>query len=243
MHGVDHQSREDLQWWCKNLSTWNGQGFIPQRSEIDVFTDASEEAWGIVYGDREISKLWSPREQPHHINYKELKVIWHLVNLPVMRGKTIQVICDNTTAIAQINKFGRTRSQPLLDLATRIWDYCIKTGTRLMTTYVPSQFNPADSPSRRMTAQLEWSINSSFYQQLVSAWGPHSVDLFATAANAKTHRYVSWLHEETAWKQDAFSFSWKHLGRVYICPSWSLLNRVLEKIRTDRVRATVITPQ
>ncbi|KFH68194.1 hypothetical protein MVEG_06923 [Podila verticillata NRRL 6337] len=94
-----------------------------------------------------------------------------------------------------------------------------------------------------MTAQLEWSINNSFFQHLDSTWGPHSVDLFAMAENAKVPRYVSWLHEETAWKQDAFSCSWKDLGRAYICPPWSLLNRVLEKIRIDRVQATVITPQ
>lgn len=240
---LDHRSREDLEWWCKNLSTWNGKGFLPQRSEVDVFTDASQEAWGIVHEDQEISRTWTPEEHHHHINYKELKVIWYLIQMPSMRGKTIQVICDNTTAIAQINKFGGTKSQPLLDLATTIWDFCIKTGTRLMTTYVPSQFNPADSPSRRMTAQLEWAISSSFFQHLNSTWGPHSVDLFATAANAKVPRYVSWQHEATAWKQDAFSSSWRDLGRAYICPPWSLLNRVLEKIRIDRVQATVITPQ
>lgn len=145
---LDHQSKEELEWWCMNLSTWNGQGFLPQKSEIDVFMDASQEAWGIVYEDQEISRPWTPEEQPHHINYKELKVVWYLIHLPVMHGRTIQVICDNTMAIVQINKFGSTRSQPLLDLATVIWDFCIKTGTWLMTTYVPSQFNPTDSPSR-----------------------------------------------------------------------------------------------
>lgn len=239
---LDNQSREDLDWWRTSLSTWNGHGFLPQKSEIDVFTDASQEAWGIVYEDQEISKPWSPEEYPHHINYKELKVIWYLIQRPDMRGRTIQVICDNTTAIAQINKFGGTRSPQLLELATSIWDFCIKTGTRLMTTYVPSQFNPADSPSRRMTAQLEWSINSSFFQHLDSVWGPHSVDLFASAGNAKVPRYISWLHEDTAWKQDAFSCSWKNLGRMYVCPPWSLLNRVMEKIRIDKAQATVITP-
>lgn len=94
-----------------------------------------------------------------------------------------------------------------------------------------------------MTTQLEWSINSLFFQRLDSAWGPHSVNLFATAVNAKVPWYASWLHEETAWKQDTFSCNWKDLGCAYICPPWSLLNRVLEKIRIDRVQATVITPQ
>lgn len=144
---LDHQSREDLEWWCKNLSTWNGKGFLPQRLEVNVFMDASQEAWGIMHEDQEILRTWMPEEHHHHINYKELKVIWYLIQMPSMWGKTIQVICDNMMVIAQINKFGSTKSQPLLDLATTIWDFCIKMGMRLMTTYIPSQFNPADSPS------------------------------------------------------------------------------------------------
>ena len=105
---LDNQLREDLEWWHTSLLTWNGQGFLAQKSEIDVFTDTSQEAWGIVYEDKEISRTWTPQEQPHHINFKELKVIWYLIHLPAMQGRTIQVICDNTMAIAQINKFGGT---------------------------------------------------------------------------------------------------------------------------------------
>ncbi|KAF9538525.1 hypothetical protein EC957_006674 [Mortierella hygrophila] len=60
------------------------------------------------------------------------------------------------TTIAQINKFGGTRSPLLLHLTTRIWNHGLKAGARLKTTYVPSQFNLADAPSRRMVAQLEW---------------------------------------------------------------------------------------
>jgi hypothetical protein len=62
-----------------------------------------------------------------------------------MVGKIIHVICDNMTTIARINKFGGTWSQPLLDLMIEIWDYSMAMGTRLKTTYVPSQFNPADA--------------------------------------------------------------------------------------------------
>lgn len=112
-----------------------------------------------------------------------------------------------------------------------------------MMAYIPSQFNPTNAPLRQMMAQLEWSINSLFFQCLNSAWGHHSIDLFASAMNVKVPQYISWLHEETAWKQDAFSCSWKNLGWVYICPPWSLLNRVMEKIRIDKVQAMVITPK
>lgn len=59
---LDHQLREDLDWWCTSLSTWNGQGFLPQKLEINIFTDASQEAWGIIYKNQEILETWSPEE-------------------------------------------------------------------------------------------------------------------------------------------------------------------------------------
>ncbi|KAF9271471.1 hypothetical protein BGZ68_003572, partial [Mortierella alpina] len=62
--------------------------------------------------------------------------------------------------------------------------------TRLRTTYVPSQFNPADAPLRRMNTQLEWSISQDFFQELDSQWGPHTVDLFASKANAKLNKQI-----------------------------------------------------
>ena len=239
---LDKAALENLEWWSEHLSGWNGQGFLPQKTDADAYTDASEDAWGIVINGEETSRTWTPKEQVHHINWKELRVIWYLVRLPSLIGKTIHIICDNMTTIAQINKFGGTRSQVLLDLTTRIWNHCLKTGTRLKTTYVPSQFNPADAPSRRMVTQLEWSIDPVFFQQLEKTWGHHTIDLFATAVNKKVPRFISWSPEPTAWSQDAFNSNWNNMGRVYACPPWSLLSKVLQKIKLEKVKATVITP-
>ncbi|KAK5799459.1 hypothetical protein F5H01DRAFT_372746 [Linnemannia elongata] len=72
--------------------------------------------------------------------------------------------------------------------------------------------------------------------------GRHYIDLFATAANAKVPRFISWKQEEDAWSQDAFNSCWSDMNRVYACPPWSLINKVLKKIKQDKVKATVITP-
>lgn len=64
----------------------------------------------------------------------------------------------NITAIAQINKFGGTRSQVLLYLTVKIWDHCLQAETRLKSTYVSSQFSLSVAPPRRMVVQLERSI-------------------------------------------------------------------------------------
>ncbi|KAF9149930.1 hypothetical protein DFQ26_001778 [Actinomortierella ambigua] len=46
---------------------WNGQGFLPQKTVLDVYTDASEDAWDIVVDGKETSKEtfkeWTPQVQ------------------------------------------------------------------------------------------------------------------------------------------------------------------------------------
>ncbi|KAF9148776.1 hypothetical protein BG015_009482, partial [Linnemannia schmuckeri] len=55
-------------------------------------------------------------------------------------------------------------------------------------------------------------------------------------------RYISWNTELEAWSQDALNSNWTNMGRVYVSSPWSLLPKVLQKIKMDKAKATVITP-
>jgi hypothetical protein len=145
------EAKEDLLWWKTGLRTWNGQCWIPPQTAMDVYTDASDSGWGIVIGNHWWSGSWSTHQQRLHINVKELLTVYMAVDLPECRGRTLNIICDNTSTIAYINRFGGTRSPELLHWATKLWDMCLRMGTRLKTTYIPSSFNPADAPSRQLT--------------------------------------------------------------------------------------------
>jgi hypothetical protein len=54
------------------------------------------------------------------INYKEQLVILKTLQIPQLRATSMRIYCDNMTMIAYANKFGRTRSDPLSDLARQI---------------------------------------------------------------------------------------------------------------------------
>ncbi|OMJ14357.1 hypothetical protein AYI70_g7932 [Smittium culicis] len=41
---------QNLEFLKKKLQKWNGQSFIPETPEMDVFTDPSDTAWGIIVG-------------------------------------------------------------------------------------------------------------------------------------------------------------------------------------------------
>jgi hypothetical protein len=236
------QAKEDLTWWIDGLKSWNGQSWIQQPPEEEVFTDASDAGWGIV-GDRYAkSGTWTGPLLSKHINYKELLVVWKVVTHPRFQGKRLLIYCDNTTTLAYVNKFGGTRSPELMELANQIWTHCLATGTTLTTAYIPSGLNPADPPSRQLQEQLEWSISQETFNMIDNNWGPHSIDLFASSTNTKLPRYMSWKHDPMAEAQDALLQPWTHLGRPYICPPWNLIPRVLQKLKQEKITATIIVP-
>jgi hypothetical protein len=239
---MDHKASEELQWWMSSLRDWNGTSWVQSPTQLDVFTDASDTGWGIVIGRQTWSGTWTPAEKASHINWKELQVVYLATTLSKTQGKVLNLICDNTTTIAYINKFGGTRSPLLMELADKIWRHCLNTGTRLRTTYVPSAFNPADAPSRRLQSQLEWSIHPTFFRQLDQLWGPHHTDLFASADNHQLPRFMTWRPHPLAIKNNAMIHRWSDMGNLYICPPWNLLPRVLQKLTEERLEATLVTP-
>jgi len=236
------EAEENLNWWINSLKEWNGNSWIQSPPEMDVYTDASDKGWGIVIGNKTWSGLWSPEEAKLHINWKEIQTVFLAVTLPVVQGKMVNVIVDNTSTLSYINKFGGTRSPPLMEAADRVWRHCLATGTRLQTTYVPSIFNPADSPSRRLQHQLEWSLDPRFFQQLNWTWGPHHVDLFASPLNTQLPHFFSWRPHPWAMATDAFRHSWRRLGNLYLCPPWNLIPQVLQRLRQEKLEATLIAP-
>lgn len=233
---------EELLWWRTHLQQWNGLSWIVANPQIDIYTDASTSGWGVVINNRAYSGTWPATHYPRHINYKELLTVFYALQRPEVKGRTVNIISDNITTIAYINHFGGTRSPELMKLATSIWNWCLRTGTRIRTTYVPSAFNPADAPSRQLTGQLEWSISPSFFNLMDREWGPHTVDLFASPDNHQLRRFMTWKPSPGAIGHDALQHQWQPLGNVYLCPPWNLLPLVLEKIRLEQITATIVTP-
>lgn len=232
----------NLHWWINHLTKWNGLSFLPETPTQEIFTDASDQGWGIIFNNHVMKGTWTQEELNQHINYRELAVIWKCVNLRALQGQVLRIYCDNTSAIAYIRHFGGTRSPALMELASSIWNVCLKTNTRLHLTYIPSAINPADSPSRQMTTQIEWRIDQQYFRHLEQLWGTHDIDCFASYQNHQTQRYFSWKWDPKALSTNAFLTRWNRWKRVFICPPWNLLPRCLQHINQYPTAATIITP-
>ena len=77
----------------------------------------------------------------------------------------------------------------------------------------------------------EWELNNSHYASILEYFGNPSIDLFASAMNAKCSKYVSWGVDPQAWAMDAFTIDCGGSGTTSIVfPPFAFLSKCLRKI-------------
>ncbi|KAG2211803.1 hypothetical protein INT45_009256 [Circinella minor] len=72
------------------LCNWNSLGFLPTTPQHEIYTDAAMDGWGIVSSTQTWKGLWTDWEKDHHINWKQLLVIWKTIHLPLFRGNVFE---------------------------------------------------------------------------------------------------------------------------------------------------------
>ena len=106
---------QDLQWWLHLPRLSSGVSLCQVSPDLHFWSDASDVGWG-AHLDRQVaSGLWDLSQATLSINARELLAV-HLGLRQFqssLRGKTVAVFCDNTTAVAYLRKEGGTRSQLL----------------------------------------------------------------------------------------------------------------------------------
>ena len=132
------------------------------------------------------------------------------------------------------------KEEKLDNLACELWHWCINLW--VSATHIPGKENTvADYESRHFNDRGEWSLNIDVFQKLEIEFGAMEIDLFASRINAKCTKYVAWRRDPQALFIDAFSRSWSDFNS-YIFPPFSLIGRVLQKIRAEKASAVVIVP-
>jgi hypothetical protein len=242
---LDQTSMEELQWWYQNLKKWNGRSLLPTTPTQTVLVDASNTGWGFTWGKQRAHGYWAPQEATQSINWRELKAV-HLAlkTFPIPTNSTILIRTDNTTSLSYINKQGGTRSLPLMELATKVWNWCLSKNITIQAQHISGIHNTiADMESRRTFFKNQWQLKPAIFQKIDSIWGPHSVDLFTDRTTKLLPRFVSWLLDPDAIHTDAFSLQWKNWTIPFANPPWNLISQVLRKIIQEQPpRITLVVP-
>ena len=238
-----------LLWWTVEANLQGGMPFTPPAHELTVTTDSSTKVgWGghmtLPSGQEALfSGDWS-REVRHntHINVLELRAIRLTLQRleSQVRGRVVKCECDNTTAVAYLNRQGGTRSLDLCQEAQELWEWALRHHVLLSAVHLPGVNNTlADFLSRNRANPTEWSLNNRVTRKLFLRWGTPQVDLFASSQNHKLQAWFSRQPQPGATAVDALNQSWKGLF-VYAFPPTNLIPQFLTKIMVDRVEAAIL---
>jgi len=242
---ISQQVVEDIEWWEKTLPS-SYKSIRSDSYELEIFSDASKTGWGIACEKQKSHGWWSTAEakEPLNINILELKAAYYGLKCYTsnMLGSQILLRVDNTTAISYINRMGGVQYPDYNTLARKIWQFCEKRKLWIFASYITSKDNfIADAESRKQDTQTEWELNSTTFDKIVSHFGLPEIDLFASSQNNKCKKFISWRPDPHSIAIDAFTVSWKHTF-FYAFPPFSLILRMIQKIKTESARGIVVVP-
>ena len=146
----------------------------------------------------------------------------------------VKVFCYHSTAVTYINNLGGM--VPSLHAVSKsIWEWCFAHHCVLEAFHIPGSSNlRADSLSRQHNRNLEWKLHPTVFKWISNSLFVPDIDLFASRLNFQRSVYVSWCPDPGAWGVDAFSFCRREF-KPYIFPPFSLLGRVLTKLKVEEV--------
>ena len=247
MMELSSQSRDEILWWKHNVPNMNAPIQWPPISK-ELSTDASgKNGWGAsLVGTEPIGGTWTEDQLDIHINVKEMLAILYALRsfADQLKGHHVCVLCDNTTAVQVLNKMGTTRSPQCNDMAKQIWSFCQNNAIFITCTHIPGVENTvADKESRREYKQGEWMLNTDIFLRAIAHFDfTPDLDCFAARANAQLSRYCSRTPDPYATHIDCFSINWGQY-KAYLFPPFSIINKVLQKLRIDKATALCVIPR
>ena len=162
-----------------------------------TFTDASSfSASALVFTEKEDAdiKQWffDEKIQAEPIFLKEaLAIYWMLIDFRAELGsKRIIHFCDNQAVVYSYNGLG-TKTESLQDIIRSIYLELDKMGSKLVLYWINTHNQLADEASRYVDYNEEFIPKSLFRSTCDHLKVYPTVDAFATAANTKCMRYIT----------------------------------------------------
>ena len=123
------------------MSAWNGKSFhVKPKDHIQLFTDAGGEGWGgmIVDSHQEAQGAWDRSMSSSSSNFREISAVLMTLTsfLPLLKGKSVQILSDNITTVAYIN-FQGSVSQEITKIATSTWSLAVRNSIDIQAKYLP----------------------------------------------------------------------------------------------------------
>lgn len=186
---VDGPLREELTHW-NFLRQWEGATTWRQERHLQICmaSDASAYKWGgaILSGPREgicMSDYWEYGDQrPIHV--KEAHALLETLRSmgDNIKNHRVDVYVDNH-AVCKAWEAKGCKDIAMNEVLKIIYTVTVQYNIELKTLYIESSLNPADAPSRNVSA-IDTTLAPAAWEKIEARWGPHTCDLMALDTNA-----------------------------------------------------------
>jgi len=243
---LSHQAVKDVKALAAFPARWNGCFIWTPPADASLITDASDQGWGAILQARgqhlEAQGYWGPHMAAQHIMVRETAGVRLGLRefLPHVKGKVVEVVVDNSATFYGTKNWV-SRSPELMGQLRKIFNLCDGGEVTIIPRLVKSAANPADSLSR-FQRDAEWQLSKRGFGLVDALYGPHSIDLFASDANAQLPRFYSMLGGGRAAGENALLQSWEG-ENAYVAPPWKLIGAVLNKFDScSSLACTLLIP-
>ncbi len=212
-------------WWKDQILTQNGKQMQSQLPSLTIVKDASQWGWGahVLETGLQTFGFWERAVAGAHSTEAEIRADIAASKAVILhnniRDMTICIRSDATTSVAYINKHGGSKPH-LARLVTEFLLWCwVERKVMFTAQHIPGVENSiADKLSRRTNAWTEMELTQSTFQTLEMEWGPHTIDAFASMANHKVQRFISWHPDPKAEQVDCFQCNLTNEEAIYAFP-------------------------
>ena len=228
-YNIKHQVKNRINLVDRELEVLQWPNFFSIEPTNDYSTDASLTGWGssLQRGSNIRTTL--------HINVLELLAIklalFSFTN--VKRVKAIHVQIDKA-ALSYLLKMEGTKNEQMIKVSKEIWHYLLNHNMSITAEYLPSVLNTvADRKSS------EWLFHPKVFQAVSRLLGSSTIDLFASRLCHQLPQYTAWHPDPYSQGTDTMILNW-NVGLPYAFPPFSMISRVLLKIKQECVRLLIL---
>ena len=251
---VSRELKAEFEHW-RFLDSWSG--FLPWKDEkhfqLDVFSDASDSGWGGILRlpdqpRQELHGHWDLSESDLPIVVKEaLALLYVLQNVAgLISNARVDCFVDSAALVACWRKDG-SRNTRVNNALKEIFHLTLSANLQVSLHFVPSQQNPADSPSR-IPSDRDCTLSPESWLIVQRAFGPHTIDLMATSANVQKDSsgralpFFAPSPSPQALGVNVFSQTLSPSLSAYVFPPFVLVGPLIRFLTSQSCPYTIVVP-
>ncbi|XP_060080812.1 uncharacterized protein LOC132560179 [Ylistrum balloti] len=249
---INKEALDELRFWAGNVRVLNGRPFHIRDNthDVSIYSDASGTGYGryvLQVNDSKVIGTWSEAAMTENSTWRGLEAVVRMLRHyymdglvgPRLVGRKVLWLTDSQNVASIIHN--GSRKKELQGKARQIRDICNNVGCEIVTSWIPRAENKLADLYSKSGDSDDWGIHRDVFLGLDDAWGPFTVDRFASTHNTKCDLFNSrWWCPGTA-GVDGLLQVWAGQNN-WLVPPPRLIPKVVNKLLDEQAQAVLVVP-